>query len=152
VRLCFLGVSLLIFLLDRFTKAWALKELSSKSINVIPGLFDFRLAHNSGAAFSIFSSSSEPVRKLFLILIPALIALFVLYYGLFRAKDRLTCLSLSFIFGGALGNLYDRALFNRVVDFIDFHFKSYHYPTFNIADVFIFIGVILLVARSFRES
>jgi len=152
VRLCFLAVSALVFLLDRLSKLWALKALSAKTITLIPELFDLRLAHNTGAAFSIFASSEGLIRKLLLLFVPLLIALFVLYYGLFRARDRITCLSLSFIFGGALGNLYDRFFFGKVVDFIDIHYKSYHYPTFNLADAFIFVGVILLAVRGLRES
>lgn len=152
MRLCFFAVSALVFLLDRVSKHWALKALSGKTVSLIPGFFDLRLAHNSGAAFSIFSNSQGLVRELFLLFIPLLIVLFVLYYALFRTRERLTCFSLSFIFGGALGNLYDRLFFEKVVDFIDIHYKNFHYPTFNVADVFIFIGVILLVLRSLRES
>ncbi len=152
MRTLFLAVTLLSFLVDRLSKAWAVKVLTGGSIPVIPGLFDLRYAENRGAAFSLFSSSPEPVRKLFLLLIPVVIALFVGYYGLFKVKDRFGSIALGFITGGALGNIYDRLFYGKVVDFLDLHFKGYHYPTFNLADLFVFLGVFLLIYRSFRES
>ena len=152
MRALLLITALVSFLLDRLTKLWAVKTLSTGTITVIPGLFELRYAENRGAAFSLFSSAPEPLRKLFLLLIPLLITLFVLYYGLFKVKDRLGALALGLILGGALGNIYDRLFYGRVVDFLDFYFKSYHYPTFNLADVSVFLGVLLLIYRSLRES
>ncbi len=152
MRKTFLITALISFLIDRLTKVWALKELSLSSKPIIPGLFQLRYAENKGAAFSIFSSSPEPLRVFFLLVLPTLIVFFVLYYGLFKVKDRLTSVALGLILGGALGNIYDRLFYGKVVDFLDFFFRNYHYPTFNFADVFVFFGVSLLLLKGFRES
>lgn len=151
MRWTFLLTLFLTFLLDRVTKVWAVKELHHP-ISVIPGFFSLRLAENRGAAFSLFSGGNEVVRKLFLLFIPAAVVVFIFYY-VFRKKDLNYKLSLSLglIAGGALGNLYERIFNGRVIDFIDFHFRSYHYPTFNVADVGVFIGTLLLLV-SYRKS
>jgi len=151
MRWTFLITVFLTFLLDRITKFLAVKEFYHP-VSVIPGLFSLRLAENRGAAFSLFSSGNEVVRKLFLLFIPAAVVLFIFYYA-FSRKDLNYKLSISLglIAGGALGNLYDRIFYGRVVDFIDFHFRNYHYPTFNVADMGVFIGTLLLLV-SYRKS
>jgi len=151
MRWTFLLTVFLTFLLDRITKFLAVKELYHP-VSVIPSLFSLRLAENRGAAFSLFSSGNEVVRKLFLLFIPAAVVLFIFYYA-FSRKDLNYKLSISLglIAGGALGNLYDRIFYGRVVDFIDFHFRNYHYPTFNVADMGVFIGTLLLLV-SYRKS
>ncbi len=145
MRTLFLITTLLTFLLDRITKLWALKELHHP-ISVVPGLFSLRLAENRGAAFSLFSGGNEFIRKLFLLLIPVFVVLGIFYYVFKREKlTPVLSVSLGLIAGGALGNLYDRFFNGKVVDFIDFYFKNYHYPTFNVADVGVFIGTVLLI-------
>jgi signal peptidase II len=151
-RIVFLLTSLVAFFLDRLTKLWAVSALKGAPLPLIPNLLELRLAENPGAAFSLFAYSHELVRKVFLLWLPFLITVAVLYYGLLRAKNWLSSTSLGFILGGALGNLYDRFLYGKVVDFIDLHFKSYHYPTFNLADAFVFLGVALLTLSTFRKS
>ncbi|MBA2484144.1 MAG: signal peptidase II, partial [Nitrosomonas sp.] len=66
--------------------------------------------------------------------------------------NKLFCLALSLILGGALGNLWDRITLGHVVDFLDFYIGSYHWPAFNIADSAIFIGAALLIIDSFRQK
>jgi signal peptidase II len=75
-----------------------------------------------------------------------------LVYWLWKEKNKNTILSLSFILGGALGNLSDRFFRQGVVDFLDFHLQSYHWPSFNIADSFIFLGVLLLLWGNVKEK
>ncbi|WP_457680377.1 signal peptidase II [Thermovibrio sp.] len=145
-------VAFLAFALDRISKLWAYELLSRRTIPVVDDALSLRLAENKGAAFSLFSNSSPFLRELFLIVVPLLVVLFIVYWGLFKVKDKFTSLSLGLILGGALGNLYDRLLYGKVIDFIDFHYKNFHYPTFNLADVFVFLGVSLLILKSFKES
>ncbi len=151
MRFVFLFVVFITFLLDRVTKILAVKEFHHP-IDVIPGFFTLRFAENRGAAFSLFAGSNEVVRKLFLLVIPVVVILAVFYYAFTKREQsfRLS-VALGLIAGGALGNLYDRFLKGSVIDFIDFHFGSYHYPTFNVADVGVFLGTVLLVF-SFRRS
>jgi signal peptidase II len=151
-KVTFVLTSLLAFLLDRLTKLWAVSALKGAPLPLIPNFLELRLAENPGAAFSLFAYSHEVLRKLFLLLIPLLIVLAVLYYGLFKGRDYTLSTSLGLVLGGAVGNLYDRFLYGKVIDFIDFHFKNYHYPTFNLADAFVFLGVVVLSFKAFKKS
>ena len=145
--------AVLSFLTDRFTKFLAFKYLYGKAISVIPGFFELRYAENRGAAFSILSSGNELLRKLFLIVIPILIVLIILYYGLFKeTMNRLNTIGLGLILGGATGNLYDRLLHGKVTDFLDFYIGCYHYPTFNLADASVSIGCLLLIYEYHRRG
>ncbi|TCK06290.1 signal peptidase II [Phorcysia thermohydrogeniphila] len=146
----FLAAALFSFVLDRVTKFLAVKFLYGKSVTVIPHFFSLRYAENPGAAFSILSSGNEILRKLFLIVIPILIVVVILYYGLFKeTKDKLNITGLGLILGGAVGNLYDRILHGKVIDFFDFYIGNYHYPTFNVADTCVFLGCLLLVLHHY---
>jgi len=152
LRKTFAFIALFSLLIDRLSKSAAKKLLLGKSITIIPGIFNLTYAENPGAAFSILSSGNELVRKTFLIVIPTAIVSLLLYYGLVKGtKDRLSASALGLICGGALGNLYDRVLYGKVVDFLDFHFKGYHYPTFNVADACVFIGCAILLFRHFHR-
>ena len=75
-----------------------------------------------------------------------------LIYWLWKEKNKTVQLALSFILGGALGNLADRFFYQGVVDFLDFHLGSYHWPAFNIADSFIFLGVLLLLWNNIKRK
>ncbi|WP_456434987.1 signal peptidase II [Thermovibrio ammonificans] len=146
-RLLFLTVALLTFLADRVTKLLALKFLSGKVVSVIPGFFQLRLAENPGAAFSLFAGTTGLARLFFLILLPLGVVLFILYYGLKREHQTVTYVGFGLVLGGALGNLYDRVFSGKVVDFFDLYLGSYHYPTFNVADVAVLLGLLLLLLR-----
>lgn len=152
MRFSFLSSLTVAFFLDRFSKAWAIKALSSKSVPLIKGLLSLRLAENKGAAFSLFSSTQGFLREFLLVILPFLVVVFLIYYGLFRSKSSLTSFSLGLIAGGALGNLYDRVFSGKVIDFIDVHFKSYHYPTFNFADLFVSAGILVLILKEWKRS
>ncbi len=145
MRLVFFIAALVVFILDRVTKVLAVKKLHGV-VSIIPGFFSLRLAENRGAAFSLFSGGNELLRKLFLIFVPAVVIFAIFYYVLTRKKLSFwVSVALGLMAGGAVGNLYDRILDGRVIDFMDFHFRQYHYPTFNVADVGVFVGTLLLL-------
>ncbi|SMP03047.1 signal peptidase II [Desulfurobacterium pacificum] len=147
----FFLIAFLVFVLDRITKLLAVKFLV-KSVSIIPGFFSLTLAENRGAAFSIFSSGNQIVRFFFLIILPVAVIGWIVFYVLKRENlSLLEVVSLSLITGGALGNLFDRVLNGRVVDFIDFHIGVYHYPTFNVADVAVFLGCLLLLYKYMKS-
>lgn len=99
-----------------------------------------RHLENKGAAFSILQG-----KTIFLILMVSIVSLAILYF-LIKYKHKFLRLSLSLILGGALGNLYDRIFSGgSVVDFLEFHFGSYVFPTFNVADILVVVGTILLM-------
>jgi len=107
-------------------------------IHVIDNFFYLTYHGNTGAAWGILQDGR-------LILIPlTIITSAVLFYILFKTDSRVLKVSLSFILGGAIGNLIDRAFIGAVTDFLEFHFGSYVFPTFNIADSFIVVGTGLL--------
>jgi signal peptidase II len=109
------------------------------------------LTYNTGAAFSILSEASG-WQRWFLSGIAAGASILIIYLLIKYTANKLFCLALSLILGGALGNLWDRITLGHVVDFLDFYIGSYHWPAFNIADSAIFIGAALLIIDSFRQK
>lgn len=133
-------IILVIIGLDQLTKYVVISSISYQGMKpVIDGFFYFTHYQNTGAAWGIFQNG-----KVFLIPITLIVSI-VMGYMLYKSKNRMYSISLSMILGGAIGNLIDRAFRKGgVVDFLDFHFGSYNFPTFNVADSFIVIGTILL--------
>lgn len=113
---------------------------------IIPGLFNLTYIQNPGAAFGLFGETTDTLRLFFLIGI-SLFALLILTFMYFRVteNDILTHASIAMIMGGAIGNLIDRIRLQRVIDFVDFYLKGYHWPAFNIADSAITIGTMILM-------
>ena len=135
---------LLIFLFDRVSKTYVIyfndkllgsKIFSSKYLNI-------DLIWNEGIAFGLFSFSQSNLYNLITLII-VMIIFFIL--TLIIKSEGLERISLSMVFGGALGNLYDRIMYKAVPDFIDFHIRDLHWFIFNVADIFITLGVIMLI-------
>ena len=148
-------ISALVIFADRLTKTWvALRIPLGGAIPVIPRVL--RITHwtNEGAAFSLFANSASPhLVRWGLVAFTLLIALGILVV-LVRLGDRitLTTVALTLVFAGALGNVHDRIVYGSVVDFIEVHIFSYHWPDFNLADSSIVIGACLLVLDSLRPK
>ena len=138
-----LWLSLVIVALDQVSKQ--LVESSLMVYETIPLLpfFNLTLAYNEGAAFSFLSDQGGWQRWFFALV--AAVVVIVLVVWLSRLKhERLLAVSLSLVIGGALGNLLDRLLIGHVIDFLDFFYHSYHWPAFNVADIAITLGVVLM--------
>ncbi len=152
-RLRWLLLPLGVLAADLGSKAWILRLLDEgQSRPVIKGFFHLTLGFNRGAIFGSLTWLPDLVRNI-LFLVAGLTALF--YFGsLFLADHTPTWdrVSLGLILGGALGNGIDRILRHAVVDFLDFIFGTWHYWTFNLADSFILIGVILYLVGMARTS
>ena len=140
-----------IVVLDQVTKVIALDRLvSGIPVDVIPGWLAMTLVLNPGLAFGLLGGIPKGWRwivallSLVALLVLARVALRVLPTGEWPAH-----LALGLVFGGAVGNLIDRARFGAVVDFVDVHWRNYHWPAFNVADSAITIGVALLALRLF---
>jgi signal peptidase II len=120
------------------------------SIDVLPGMFRLTHVQNQGAAFGLFAESPSEWKVKILILF-SLAALGVVSTLLWKNGNALnaTAIALSLVFGGALGNLWDRVASGRVIDFLDFYMGSHHWPAFNIADSAIVVGALLLLAEIF---
>ncbi len=123
-------------------------------VDVIEGFFDLTLVMNPGLAFGLLGGVPAPWRWIVAVL--SLVALVVLARVALRVLPTggwKGVVAIGFIFGGALGNLMDRARFGAVVDFVDVHLRGYHWPAFNVADSAITVGVALLAFRLlFRGS
>lgn len=138
-----LWLSLVIVALDQLSKQ--LVESSLMVYETIPLLpyFNLTLAYNEGAAFSFLSDQGGWQRWFFALV--AAVVVVVLMVWLSRLKhERLLAVSLSLVIGGALGNLVDRLFIGHVIDFLDFFYHSYHWPAFNVADISITLGVVLM--------
>jgi signal peptidase II len=114
-------------------------------VEVIHGFFNLTQVRNTGGAFGIFGGDKGGLGSLLFILV-SLIAIGILLFLFFKMKEEKEMLSfsLSLVLAGAIGNLIDRLHYGEVIDFLDFHLFSYHWPAFNIADSAITTGVILL--------
>ena len=134
--------------LDQGTKALALTTPALESgVEVLPFLNLVRVL-NDGVSFCMLGGF---VPWWGLIALAGVIVAWLLIW-LWRAPGRLTAAALGLIIGGALGNILDRVRYQAVPDFLDFHYGSYHWPSFNLADVTIFCGAALLFWESFRSA
>ena len=136
-------------LLDQASKLAVSATLKMHEIRpLIHGLLNLTLVHNTGAAFGLLAGHTSILRTIFFLGV-SLLAMGVILWMVFRLPQdqKLELFALSLIFGGALGNVIDRARLGEVVDFIDVYYRTYHWPAFNVADSAITIGVILLVFR-----
>lgn len=145
------ALALLLVVLDQLTKYWVSASLVYGEARAYTGFFNLVLTHNQGAAFSFLAGAGGWQRGFFIAI--ALVAIVVISVLLARhAGDKLFCLSLALILGGAIGNVIDRIALGYVVDFLDFHVSGWHWPAFNLADSAITVGAVLLVAESFRPG
>src|ERR1700720_1363912 len=140
-------VAFLVVLFDRVTKWVVEKNISlHDGIQVIPGFFRITHVENRGAAFGLFADSPAQWKIAMLVLF-SIVALIVVSALLWRSSHSLTTtgIGLALILGGALGNLWDRLLNGRVVDFLLFYVGQYQWAAFNVADSAIVVGAGLLV-------
>jgi signal peptidase II len=146
--------TLSIVFLDQLSKFYIEKYvLLNGPVEVVGGLLDLTYVRNAGAAFGLLSRASLPFKSYFFISISILALIGILYFlKKLREEEIGLTLGLSLIFGGALGNLIDRVSIGVVIDFLDFHVGSFHWPAFNIADTAITIGAFLLVLKLIRRG
>ena len=137
-------VSFVTFFLDRISKHYILKIFNSESIDYLPvtSFLNFNLVFNKGIAFGIFSFHEQFYYNIISLII-VFITLIVLYLAI-KSKG-IEKISFSLIFGGSLGNIFDRLHYSSVIDFIDLHINNFHWFIFNFADIFISVGVIMLI-------
>jgi len=141
--ICFL-IIILIFFLDRISKIKIIDHQLDNTHVYINNFINFDLVWNTGVGFGLFSSNSNLIYNSITAIIGVVI-IFVIYLlikSLFIDK-----IFFSLVLGGALGNFYDRLMYYAVPDFIDIHYKSFHWFTFNIADIFITVGIIILLGK-----
>jgi len=139
-----LGLAALIVLVDQATKLTIERVFDYGDVHPITGFFNLVLTHNRGAAFSFLAGASG-WQKHFLSAIAIIASLFILFLLARHGTQRLFSLALALILGGAVGNVIDRIAYGHVIDFLDFHWRGWHWPAFNVADSAIVCGAALLI-------
>lgn len=136
-------MAIVIVMLDQLTKVLVLIRVRPMGypVVVIPGLFQIRYVHNTGAAWGILRGMNDWLVLLSIVLL----AVLVIYWKRFVEKAVLSHIGAGLMLGGIVGNLIDRVKYGYVVDFLDFYFGSHHFPAFNIADAAICSGVGLYI-------
>jgi signal peptidase II len=135
-------------IVDFVTKEWIHNSFQyGESRPVIPGFFDISYVRNMGAAFGMLSKAEPGFREPFFLIVPVLILAFMSYlFHKLPANLKIPAIAYALVIGGAVGNLIDRIRFGFVVDFITLHWQNtYYYPSFNVADAAICVGVALLI-------
>lgn len=144
------GIALAVFLADHAVKFWVHEYTLYAWSQPITGFFNLVHVWNQGAAFSFLADAGGWQRLFFVVV--AFIASAWLVWVLRKPLPLAERLAYSLILGGALGNGLDRAMRGYVVDFLDFHWQGWHWPAFNIADIGIVCGALLLVVSAFTRS
>ena len=141
-------IAALIFTLDRLSKYFILKLSNSvEEFNIpVTSFLNFNLVWNNGIAFGLFSFNEQFYYNIITLVI-IIITLVILFFAIKSAG--VERIGFSMIFGGSLGNIFDRLYYSAVVDFIDFHINNIHWFIFNIADIFICLGVMMLIVLEF---
>ena len=150
-NLSWLWISLSILFCDQWTKAWANRALIETDWFIFNG-FQLNLVHNSGVAFGMFHHGSELQRYLLSVLIGSISLGLLLWMGCISAQKRYLLFAITCILGGAWGNLIDRSYQGYVVDFITIYYKDWYWPTFNVADMAICLGMLILYLGSFENT
>ena len=142
----YIFISLIILVTDLISKALVVKHLPLyDKVDIIKGFFSLVHIRNTGAVWGLFSNASSAWVSKAITVLSILALILVIYFFLkLDKKCTLDLLGISFILGGALGNIINRVRLGYVIDFLDFYIKQWHWATFNVADSFITIGVIVL--------
>ncbi|MBX9403747.1 signal peptidase II [Lysobacter sp. BMK333-48F3] len=140
-------VSIVVIALDQWSKAWVLASLPEyTAVPVIDGFWNWYRSYNTGAAFSFLSDAGGWQKYFFLVLAVAISGLLGFWLSRTRRGDWKTALPYALVIGGAIGNVIDRLMHGHVVDFIQWYWRDYHWPSFNIADSAIVAGAIGIAA------
>jgi signal peptidase II len=143
-------VSVLVLLADQATKQWVLAALQPYEVIPVLPVFNLTLVFNEGAAFSFLATAGGWQRWFFIGLALVITVVLVVWLAKLKPHERLTAAGLSLVAGGAAGNLIDRLVYGHVIDFLDFYWRSWHWPAFNVADSAITVGVALLLLEALR--
>jgi signal peptidase II len=144
------GISAVVIALDLYTKHLIEAAFAYGDMLTITSFFDLVRYHNQGAAFS-FLADAGGWQKWFFSGISVVAAIVITYLIQKHRTEKLFCVGLALVLGGAIGNLYDRVTLGYVVDFLNFHYQDLYWPAFNVADSAICIGVGLLLLDSFKK-
>jgi signal peptidase II len=148
-----LATALAVIALDQVTKGMVATRLTlHQSVAIIDGFFSLTYVRNTGAAFGFLAGRMEQLRVPFFLVVSMLAAVVLVWFlrGI-PAERRWMVIACGAVLGGAVGNMIDRLAFGEVIDFLDVYVGPYHWPTFNVADCGITIGVVLLTLDALRQ-
>ena len=153
-RLGWLWLTVLVLVIDLTSKVYFDNALQMyQQIVVIPDLFSWTLAYNTGAAFSFLADSAGWQRWLFALIAVVVSAVLVVWLKRLKADETWLALALALVLGGALGNLFDRVAYGHVIDFILVHWQNrWYFPAFNFADSAITVGAVMLALDMFKTK
>ncbi|MFT5759283.1 MAG: signal peptidase II [Alteromonadaceae bacterium] len=147
-----LWLTLICLIADQITKQLIVGSMDLyQSINIFP-FFNLTYVRNLGAAFSFLADQGGWQRWFFCGIAALASILFVYWLAKTPKNNRYLCIAFALMLSGALGNLVDRLLFGYVIDFLDFYVANKHWPAFNVADSMIFIGAVLMIVDSFKNT
>lgn len=148
----FLWISVIVFVLDQWSKLAIMDALDKYEIIQVTSFFNLTHVHNPGAAFS-FLYDAGGWQIYFLSAIALTVSALILWWLKQSSRTQILLpVAFSFILGGAIGNVFDRLMYGHVIDFLDFYVGESHWPSFNIADSAIFIGAVLLIIDMFKNK
>ncbi len=147
----YLWISVLVLAVDLASKLWISQTFQlHESLTIIPQWFNLYLAHNPGAAFSFLANESGWQRWFFALIATIICFVLVVWIKRLPAHEKWMAIALGLVLGGALANLWDRLTLGYVVDFLDFYYttsvgREFHWPAFNVADMAISSGAVMLI-------
>lgn len=140
-----------IVVIDQITKYFVVQNFVLHETLFVTSFFNLVRVHNTGAAFSMLANAGG-WQRLFFIGVAIAASIWVVWLLRRHAQQKLFCLALGLILGGAIGNLIDRVWFGYVVDFVQVHYSGWYFPAFNVADSAITVGAALLIWDGFRPQ
>jgi signal peptidase II len=145
-----LVISAIVVALDLYSKHLIQGMFAYGDHLTVNSFFDLVRYHNTGAAFS-FLADAGGWQKLFFSVVSSIAITVIIYLLNKHTEQKLFCIGLALVLGGAIGNLYDRLTLGYVVDFLYFHYENFYWPAFNVADSAICVGVALLFFDGFKK-
>ena len=145
-----LGIAVIVVLIDQLTKITLSRMMLYGQTDTITSFFNLVMVYNRGAAFS-FLADQPGWQRYFFAGVSVFASLLIIWMLKRHSGQRLFCLAMTLILGGALGNLIDRIAYGHVIDFLDVHLGGFHWPAFNVADSAITIGAVLFVLDELRR-
>ncbi len=143
-----------VVVLDQYTKLLIVANFAEGDVRtVLDGFFNLTLTYNPGVAFGVMRQMDPSIRQIVLAVTTSVAMIFVFYLLLkdYRS-DGIAQFALAFIVGGAIGNVFDRIRIGHVVDFLQFYVKDYYWPSFNLADSAVFLGVAIILLKSLKPA
>lgn len=140
-----LWLSALVIVLDQATKLWIVASFDEFEVLVVWPVFNLTLVYNTGAAFSLLADAGGWQRTFFISVASVVTLVMTVWLSRLQPAERLTGWGLALVIGGAIGNLIDRVRLGKVIDFLQWHWQDWYFPSFNLADSAITLGVVLLL-------